>query len=86
MVRIDGATGVHAGRINGFYQPTDEMVGRASVYRKVGDADTWIEYHESSGKWWMKSTSARGEARGYAFASISIPKPLEECPLSCWKV
>ena len=86
MVRIDGATGVNAGRINGFYEPTEEMVGHASVYRKVGDADTWIEYHESSGKWYVKPTSTRGNASGYARASISPPLPLEECPLSCWQV
>ena len=71
MVRIDGATGVHAGFVNGFYEPTEEMVGHASVYRKVGDADTWIEYIESSGKWWVKSTYSRGKARGYAYAEIS---------------
>ena len=86
MVRIDGATGVHAGFVNGFYEPTEEMVGHASVYRKVGDADTWIEYHESSGGWWIKTTSYRGKAVGYASAVISPPKPLEECPLSCWEV
>ena len=86
MVHIDGATGVHAGRVNGFYEPTEEMVGHASVYRKLGDADMWIEYNESSGQWYVKSTSSRGKTRGYAYASISPPKPLEECPLSCWQV
>ena len=86
MVRIDGATGVHSGRINGFYEPIEEIVGRASVYRKVDDADTWIEYFESSGKWFLKSTSSRGKNIGFARASISPPKPLEECPLSCWQV
>ena len=86
MVRIEGATGVHAGSINGFYEPIEEMVGHASVYRKVGDADTWIEYIESSGKWYVKPTVDRGKARGYARAIISPPKPLEECPLSCWQV
>ena len=81
MVRIEGA-----GLIDGFYDPIEEMVGHASVYRKVGDADTWIEYHESSGKWYVKSTSSRGKDKGWAYAVISPPKPLEECPLSCWEV
>ena len=86
MVRIEGATGVYAVRINGFYEPIEEMVGRASVYRKLGDADTWIEYCESGRKWFVKATSSRGKNTGYAYASMSPPKPLEECPLSCWKV
>ena len=51
IVRIDGATGVNAGNINGLYEPTEEMVGHTSVYRKVGENDTLIEYIESAGKW-----------------------------------
>ena len=86
MVHIEGARGGNAVRINGFYEPIEEMVGHASVYRKVGDADIWIEYNESRGKWLLKSTSSRGTDRGYAYAAISPPKPLEECPLSCWQV
>ena len=86
MVHIDGATGVHAGRVNGYYEPTQEMVGHASVYRKLGDADVWIEYMESSGQWLLKRTAVRGIDTGWAHAIISPPRPLEECPLSCWQV
>ena len=86
MVRIDGATGINTGNINGFYVPSEEMVGHASVYRKVGDADMWIEYIESSGQWLLKRTAVRGQDTGWARATISPPRPLEECPLSCWEV
>ena len=86
MVEIRGAEGVHAGCINGFFEPIGEIVGHASVYRKVGDADVWVEYHEPSGEWYVKLTSYRGKAAGWAVATISPPKPLEECPLSCWEV
>ena len=86
IVRIDGATGARAGYINGFYEPIEEMLGRASVYRKLGETDTWIEYIESSGKWFVKPTSDRGKASGWARVIVSPPRPLEECPLSCWEV
>ena len=86
MVEIRGAEGVYAARINGFFEPIGEVVGHASVYRKVGDADVWIEYCEPWGKWHVKPTSSRGKESGFARATISPPKPLEECPLSCWEV
>ena len=86
MVEIRGAEGDNAAFINGFFEPIGEVVGHASVYRKVGDEDVWVEYHEPSGNWWMKSTSSRGKAAGFAYAEISPPKPLEECPLSCWQL
>ena len=86
MIEIRGAEGVYAAFINGCFEPIGEVVGHASVYRKVGDADVWVEYHEPSGKWIVKSTSDRGKAAGLAIAAISPPKPLEECPLSCWEV
>ena len=86
MVEIRGAEGDNAAYINGFFEPTSEVVGHASVYRKVGDADVWVEYHEPSGMWIVKSTSDRGKGAGMATATISPPKPLEQCPLSCWQV
>ena len=85
MVQIGGATGRGAAYINGFYEPTDEIVGRISVYRKVGDTNVWIEYNEPSGIWYVKSTSSRGKGdAGFASVHTYPPKPLEKCDLSSW--
>jgi len=87
IVHLSGATGVHANKINGYYEPIDEIVGNASVYKKMGDgADSWIEYHAGKGRWIVKPTSDRGTEKGYADATISPARPLEDCASSCWKV
>ena len=36
-LQIVGATGPDAATIDGIYEPTDEVIGYATVYRKVGD-------------------------------------------------
>ena len=87
IVQLSGATGINAHRINGYYEPIDEIVGNASVYKKLGDgAVRWIEYDAATGKWILKPTSLRGKARGCARATISPARPLEDCPSSCWEV
>ena len=87
IVQLSGATGDNARDINGYYEPIDELVGNASVYKKLGDgAVRWIEYNAATGKWILKPTSLRGTTRGRARATISPARPLEDCPSSCWEV
>ena len=87
IVQLSGAVGSHAGRINGFYEPIDELVGNASVYKKLGDGvDVWIEYYATTGRWYVRPTANRGTNRGYAQATISPPRALEDFPMSCWEV
>ena len=84
MVHVKGATGLYAAEINGLYEPTTEFVNNASVYRKVGEADKWIEYVD--GQWLVKCREDRGRARGWAYATIYPAVALEECPMGCWMV
>ena len=87
IVQISGATGSTAGSVNGYYEPIDEIVGNATVYKKMGDgADVWVEYYAGTGEWFVKSSSSRGASRGWAKAIISPARPLEDCPSSCWEV
>ena len=87
IVQLSGATGDKARRINGYYEPIDEIVGNASVYKKMGDgANMWIEYHTGFGAWYVKPANDRGEGRGMAKATISPARPLEDCPTSCWEI
>ena len=87
IVQLSGATGDHAHSINGYYEPIDEIVGNATVYKKMGEgADVWIEYYAAKGQWIVRPTSYRGTARGCATATISPARPLEDCPSSCWEI
>ena len=86
MVHLKGATGSNAYKIDGLYVPTEELVGNASVYRKVGDDDVWISYHVQSRKWILGSTENKGTGGGCAFAEIYPPRPLEDCPIDCWEM
>ena len=87
IVQLSGAVGSRAGYINGFYEPIDELVGNASVYKKLGDGfDEWIEYYAPMGKWMVRSTEGRGTNGGVAHATISPPRALEDCPDSSWEV
>ena len=83
-VRVKGATGSNAALINGFYEPTTEIVNNASVYRKVGDADKLMEYVD--GQWWIHESVHRGKARGWAYATVYPAVALEDCPIDCWEV
>ena len=87
IVQLSGAVGSWAGSINGFYEPIDELVGNASVYKKLGDGvDVWIEYYALRGRWFLRPTASRGTGSGYAYATISPPRALEDCPMSSWEV
>ena len=87
IVHLSGATGKYAHSINGYYEPIDEILGNATVYKKMGDGtDVWIEYHAGTGKWIVRRTSDRGTCWGFATATISPARPLEDCPSSCWHI
>ena len=87
IVHLSGATGEYATRINGYYEPIDEIVGNATAYKKMGDGtDMWIEYYAGTGKWIVRNSSARGTSTGCATATISPARPLEDCPSSCWQM
>ena len=84
LVELSGAVGANAGVINGFYEPIDEFECNASVYKKLGDGDAWIEYYARTGRWIVRNTAARGTEGGVAYATISPPRALEHCPITCW--
>ena len=84
MVHVQGASGLNAALINGLYEPTTEFVNYVSVYRKVGDADKWIEYVD--GQWLILDTEFRGKSLGWASARVYPAVALEECPMDCWEV
>ena len=86
-MQLSGATGGNAHSINGYYEPIDEIVSNATVYKKMGDgANIWIEYYAGTGKWIVRNTSDRGTGRGWAAATISPARPLEDCRRSCWEI
>ena len=85
-MQLSGATGMNAHRINGYYEPIDEIVGNATVYKKMGGADIWIEYYAGTGRWYVRLTPDRGTNSGWALATISPARPLEDCPSSCWHI
>ena len=84
IVQLRGATGSFAAEINGWYEPTAEFVNNASLYRKLGDADKWIEYVK--GRWSVKPTASRGKYACWSYAIIKPAVALEECPIDSWKV
>ena len=89
ILQLSGATGIHSHSINGYYEPIDEIVGNATVYKKMGDgADIWIEYHAGTGTWFVRDLDHRGFESdwGYAHGTISPARPLEDCPSSCWEI
>ena len=85
-VRIVGATGMFAASVNGIYEPTDEMCGNATVYRKTGDDTMWIEYHASSRSWLVKPTANKGSNLCYARCAVHIKCLPRECPQREWHV
>ena len=85
-VRIVGATGMFAASVNGIYEPTDEMCGNATVYRKTGDDTMWIEYHASSRSWLVKPTANKGSNLCYARCAVPIKCLPHECPQREWHV
>ena len=84
IVQLQGATGVNAAKVNGWYEPTTELSNNVSVYRKIGNGDKWVEYVD--GCWNVKTTKDRGKAAGMAGARITPAVALEDVPMDCWEV
>ena len=60
-VSISGAIGQYAARINGIYEPTDEMVWELPVYVMVGSNHTRrLEYYFLTKSWQAKATEHKG--------------------------
>ena len=86
-IRLVGATGDNATAMNGVYEPTSEMSsGGVTVYRKVGDAEMWLEYYAGTGRWQVKPTAFRGLDGGFAYCAVPAKCLPEECPVGQWQV
>jgi hypothetical protein len=86
-VRLAGATGENAARVNGVYESTSEVSsGEVTIYRKVGDADAWLEYHAGTGSWQVKRTANKGKDVCHAYCAVPAKCLPEECPVGQWQV
>ena len=86
-VRIQGATGISAADINGVYEPTDELSGNVTVYRKLGAGDWWLEYRASVKQWQVKPTASKGTDVCWAYCTVPVKRlPYQECPGGQWQV
>ena len=79
---ISGATGEHAGAINGGYDRTGEMCGGYALYRKRGDPSLCMEHRE--GNWQVKHVAHKGTASGNAYVAGGCAA--EACTSRMWKV
>ena len=86
-VRLAGATGGSATYVNGVYEPTSEVSsGGVTVYRKLGDADRWLEYYAGAGRWDVKPTGSKGKDSCTACCTVPVKCLPEECPEGQWRV
>jgi hypothetical protein len=76
-VRISGATGPNATSVNGVYEPTEETSNGITVYKKVGDANKWLEY--TALKWMVKPTKDKGTAYGWCIIDVDQPIIPDRC-------
>jgi len=86
-VRISGATGDNAWRVNGVYEVTDEVSGGMPVYKKQG-GDMWLEYHVSNGRWMSRSTLYKGQANDACLAHVHCDVGVlpDKAPRGAWHV
>ena len=86
-VRISGATGDNAWRVNGVYEVTDEVSGGMPVYKKQG-AEMWLEYHVSLGQWLSRLTKDKGQANFYRYAYVACDVGVlpDNAPRGAWYV
>ena len=85
-VRICGVEGVRAARVNGIYNPTDELNGGMPVYAKQGDAGTCLEYRSGVKKWFVKATQLKGTDEDWAQLESDRAVPPEQVRGSMWVV
>ena len=79
---ISGATGTHAGAINGGYDRTGEMCDGYALYRKRCDPGVIMEHRE--GNWEVKAVSSKGTTSCYAYVKGGCA--LAACTSRQWKV
>ena len=84
-VCIQGATGIGAAFINGVYEPTDELSGNVTVYRKLGAGDWWLEYRASVKQWQVKPTASKGTDVCWARCAVPVKCLPTECPGGQWQ-
>ena len=94
---IRGATGQHELRINGRYDPTDELSGGWPIYKKtidlVADEDEELdeddnlilEFHAGLDEWMVKHVSCKGSHRSFVFFKCTIPTRPELCHDGAWQ-
>jgi hypothetical protein len=86
-VRLAGATGNDAEYVNGVYEPTSELSsGGVTVYRKVGNAEMWLEYCASAGWWQSTPTASKGKTSCWACCAVPAKCLPEACPVGQWQV
>ena len=78
--------GIKAHFVNGIFDPTDENVNGLTVYRKRGDADTWLMYHPPTKSWHVQKTSDKGTSMCYAALICDGPCLPENGPERTWRV
>jgi hypothetical protein len=84
-----GGTGNRAVRVNGTYEITTEVCNGMPVYRKRGDADTWLEMVKTKSatwRWYVKPTAEKGPDSSICFGygvSNDVVFP-HECDEKSW--
>ena len=85
-VRIAGATGTNAGKVNGMYKPMEEMNDNVTVYAKVGDGDRWLVFNASYKQWNLQSTASKGTGSIFAYCKVPAKCLPQHSPVGRWKV
>lgn len=81
---LTGATGTCAARVNGAYEPTQEVQNGMPVYQKKGNNDTWVEMvHGATWRWYVKATANKGPSSSICFAYYDLGKSADDCKLPC---
>ena len=68
---ISGATGPKAASVNGVFEPTGEVYNGKVLFAKRGDADKWLRFVASTGKWTVSPTKDKDEnsTNGWCFSA-----------------
>ena len=85
-MRISGAEGPQAWRVNGVFDPVEGVSEGMPVYRKRDDADQWLEYYTLEREWVVTSTKSRGTGTGCAWLRSDPPRLPDNTLGSVWEV
>ncbi len=85
-MRIAGAGGPGAWRVNGVFDPVDGVSEGMPVYRKRDDADWWLEYDATNRQWVVTRTKSRGTGAGWASLRSDPPRLPDHTLGSVWRV